>query len=105
MDYSPQIHEAGLFVNTESVAYKERDAFHAWCSRGMGGSNTSIVSWWMADTAKVQYGPPALDRQAFTFWPGGGGMLDAGVAPSDGYYIVRSWNEWKKQDEMEKEVE
>jgi polyketide synthase-associated protein len=101
MDYN-QVEDAGLFINTEHVAYKERDSFHSWTSRGRGGSNTNIVCWWKSDAEKVTQGNLGLERQAFAFWPGGGGYLERDSAPNEAYYIVGSWNEWKKQDPMVK---
>jgi polyketide synthase-associated protein len=102
LDYG-SVSDAGIFINTEHVAYKERDVFHSWSSRGFGGSNTHIVSWWMVDSNKVEQNPCGLERQAFAFWPGGGGILDRDATPDEAYYIVGSWNEWKKADEMEKD--
>lgn len=43
-----------------------------------------------------------MDRQVFNFWPGGGGVLQSGSRPAQGYYIVGSWGGWGQVDEMRK---
>jgi len=103
-DISLRLDDRALLFGTEPLSYKNRSAFHGLTNRGMGGTNTHIVQWYMADPDRVQEDKPFLDRQVFSFWPGGGGMIEHGMRPSRGYYIAGSWNHWVAE-EMTKEAE
>jgi len=53
---------------------------------------------------KLQPPPPVLEREAVTFWPGGGGELVDDKVPvrRDGYYICGSWSGWQDSTLMKK---
>lgn len=73
-------------------------------SKGFNGTNGYCIAWGALDTTKVQVQapPPEAGRQ-LSFWPGGGGELKPEVRPSQGYFIVGSWTEWRNPARMEEE--
>mmetsp|Transcript_5636 Transcript_5636/g.13238 ORF Transcript_5636/g.13238 Transcript_5636/m.13238 type:complete len:1020 (+) Transcript_5636:99-3158(+) len=90
-----------VMINTEAVAYKGRSAFHSFSSRGLGGTTVHGVVWYRANEKLVQMPGPELERQSFTFWPGGGGVLELGQRPSSGRYgILGSWASEREAEEM-----
>lgn len=92
--------EAVIF-NTEGIAYRERTSFHASQSQGSScGMNCVHIAWYMADETKVVRDPPDMEREVFSFWPGGGGSLEGNLLPRQGYFIVGSWTRWEEPEEM-----
>mmetsp|Transcript_102686 Transcript_102686/g.290734 ORF Transcript_102686/g.290734 Transcript_102686/m.290734 type:complete len:1037 (-) Transcript_102686:220-3330(-) len=89
-----------LFVNTDAMPYRDRHVFHGSSSRGFGGSNTHMISWYAADKILVDHARPA-EGMPFSFWPGGGGMLERGEKPASGYHITGSWNGWEEPAQMQ----
>lgn len=100
-----ELGEAAVIMNNECLAYRGRSAFHGVSSRGIGGTMVHCVVWYCADEKKVKLEKPTMKHQAFNFWPGGGGVLEAGARPAQGYYIVGSWGQWEHMDEMVKNSE
>mmetsp|Transcript_36372 Transcript_36372/g.104550 ORF Transcript_36372/g.104550 Transcript_36372/m.104550 type:complete len:1037 (+) Transcript_36372:111-3221(+) len=94
--------ESAVMINNESLAYRGRSAFHGFSSRGLGGTMVHGIVWYHADERKVRVNQSRRERQVFNFWPGGGGVLEAGRRPAHGYYIVGSWGQWEQVDEMAK---
>jgi len=90
-----------VLFNTEGIAYRERTSFHASASQGSyTGMNAVLLAWYMADEAKVRTEPMELQREVFSFWPGGGGTLESEVQPRQGYFILGSWSRWEEVEEM-----
>eukprot|EP00933_Yihiella_yeosuensis_P033938 TRINITY_DN27528_c0_g1_i1.p1 TRINITY_DN27528_c0_g1~~TRINITY_DN27528_c0_g1_i1.p1 ORF type:complete len:1048 (-),score=162.23 TRINITY_DN27528_c0_g1_i1:128-2983(-) len=92
--------EAAFCINSEALAYRDARAFHGVGARGMGGSNVNLVVWYYADGHRVPMGRPEMQRSRFSYWPGGGGILESEYKASEGYYIVGSWSEWDTPYEM-----
>jgi hypothetical protein len=69
---------------------------------GKGGTNVHLIQWHQVDPYIVRMDRLESTKEAFAFWPGGGGFLEAGAGPSDGYYVVGSWTQWKNPTPMEK---
>lgn len=92
--------DGAVIINSESVASRGRSLFHGFSSRGLGGTMVHGIVWFNADSRKVRTEKLNLERQVFNYWPGGGGMLEAGARPSQGYHIVGSWGQWEQVDEM-----
>nr|AQS99284.1 type I polyketide synthase [Gambierdiscus excentricus] len=90
----------GVIFNTEHVAYRERTSFHAVASSGTAGMNVAHVAWYMADESKVRVDNATHEHCVFSFWPGGGGMLESEQQPQRGYFVIGSWTRWEQPAEM-----
>lgn len=60
-----------------------------------------MIMWYAADKKKVNHDRLAGEGLPFSFWPGGGGMLERGEKPASGYHIVGSWQCWEDPTEMQ----
>mmetsp|Transcript_59163 Transcript_59163/g.190297 ORF Transcript_59163/g.190297 Transcript_59163/m.190297 type:complete len:653 (+) Transcript_59163:2-1960(+) len=100
-----ELNDGAVQMNSEHTAYRDRSAFHGIASRGWGGTNVNLIMWYSADEARVVLDKPELDHQDFNFWPGGGGILARDARPSEGYFIVGSWNVSGQPEEMAKTEE
>jgi len=89
--------EDAVFLCNEHLAYREPYVFHGVSSRGFNGTNTHIVSWYMADDKKVRQDRLVSTEDAVAFWPAGGGILDNAARPSEGYFMAGSFNGWQPE--------
>eukprot|EP00440_Ansanella_granifera_P025272 gb/GFBE01027447.1/.p1 GENE.gb/GFBE01027447.1/~~gb/GFBE01027447.1/.p1 ORF type:complete len:928 (+),score=221.30 gb/GFBE01027447.1/:1-2784(+) len=92
--------EGAVNINTEAMAYRDSRAFHGVATRGIGGTNINLVCWAVADVSRVPVDRPTMDRASFSFWPGGGGELDSQVKATEGYFLVGSWSNWDRPEEL-----
>jgi len=97
-----ELGEGAIVFNTESVAFRGRSVFSGVSTRGLGGTMVNLVVWSTADGTKVQMDRPTKAWNNVSYWPGGGGMLEPGSRPAQGYFIVGSWGEWEQVEEMQR---
>jgi len=89
---------------TEALSYRCRSSYNSTIATGFGGTNASSLVY--ADLDEEKFGKvtrPALERQAFAFWPAGGGELEDDAKPDKGYSICGSWGTWQKPVKMKPE--
>jgi len=74
-------------------------------ARGFGGINAYAVAFGHMDDQKVKpwnFAPKEQTRERLTFWPGGGGELDAEATPRRGFHIAGTFTQWEPESmEME----
>lgn len=92
------VQSESLIMHSEALPYRDNWSFHGVSSRGWGGINTHIIQWCQVDPERVRTDKLELLSEPFSFWPGGGGMLEREARPSEGYFIVGSWNNWKPEE-------
>jgi len=88
----------GVFMPTEHVAYRAPCVFHGMSSRGFSGTNTHIIQGYKVDGDRVPTDRAPFSENRLSFWPAGGGMLDAAARPSGAYHIAGSWNHWTPEE-------
>jgi polyketide synthase-associated protein len=91
-------------IITEATSYRCRSSYNTCLASGFGGTNAGTTVY--CDLNEEKFGKvtrPALDRQVFAFWPGGGGQLEDEAVPEKGYMIVGSWGSWNKPEKMKPE--
>mmetsp|Transcript_22608 Transcript_22608/g.40816 ORF Transcript_22608/g.40816 Transcript_22608/m.40816 type:complete len:926 (+) Transcript_22608:47-2824(+) len=93
-----ELGEGALCINNEAMPYRDSRAFHGVSTRGIGGSNINLCSWFSADSKRVPVLRPKMSRNNFAYWPGGGGMLETDVKALEGYYICGSWNDFGSEE-------
>jgi polyketide synthase-associated protein len=93
--------ELPLNIMNECLEFPFQSSFTGCMNRGYGGSNVYFVLWGQVDPTRSPP-PPKLDREAVTWWPGGGGDLEHDYQPrkKDGYFIVGSWSSWESPERM-----
>lgn len=96
-------------IGTEHLEHRLNVSYHSVTAKGFGGTNVHAVCWGRKDEAE-NLAPDeyrkVFNRNAITYWPGGGGVLDDDLLPrkKDGYFIAGTWNRWvPEQMEMESE--
>ncbi|CAJ1411278.1 unnamed protein product [Effrenium voratum] len=78
-----ELGEAAVCFNSEALAYRDSRAFHGMSTRGMGGTNINLICWFSADGTRVPIVKPKMLRASFSFWPGGGGILESEFKSSE----------------------
>lgn len=105
---SMELDTSPLVLNTESMPYRNKYSYHSTTGRSLSGMNAHVICWGKADQA---YNPPekeTIERQAFCFWPGGGGETSPALKPAfggAGYMIVGSWLNWEQAEPMQRETD
>jgi len=84
--------------NTEALPFRDEHSFHGVSSRGWGGVNTHIIQWSGCDAGIVRLDKLEQKNGPIAFWPAGGGMLEREARPSEGYFIVGSFNSWQPEE-------
>lgn len=91
----------GMLIN-ELLETRMKSSFGGVFARGFGGTNVYAIAFGHVDTSKVsEHGVPP--QPMLSFWPGGGGVMDAEMLPEKTYYIVGSFNRWGDPLPMERE--
>merc|ERR1719401_2260815 len=90
--------DRSIQVCSEAVPCRDEYCFQGVSNRGWGGTNCHMVQWCGVDPGIVRLEKLEQKSGPMAFWPGGGGMLEREMRPSEGYYIVGSWNSWKPED-------
>mmetsp|Transcript_24516 Transcript_24516/g.68892 ORF Transcript_24516/g.68892 Transcript_24516/m.68892 type:complete len:999 (-) Transcript_24516:69-3065(-) len=88
---------------TEILQFKQLSSFVGITGRSYTGTMAHAIPWKNTDFGIVRPRKQVV-REAIAFWPGGGGELEDGAAPSRNYTITGSWSEWSKPDAMKKEA-
>lgn len=96
---------AATQVGNEPHSYRCRSSFHGVSAYGFGGTNVHVLLWAEMDDFKHPVVRVELDRQVFTFWPGGGGEIEDAAKPQKGYSIIGSWSSWEFPERMRPEGE
>jgi len=94
---------AGVNVLTEHLSWRMRSSYSGVAAQGFGGTNVAVLIWGALPESTYPVVRPALNRQVFTFWPGGGGELEDEAKPGRGYSIIGSWGAWEKPQAMKLE--
>mmetsp|Transcript_36505 Transcript_36505/g.109038 ORF Transcript_36505/g.109038 Transcript_36505/m.109038 type:complete len:466 (+) Transcript_36505:1-1398(+) len=89
--------EDNMQFSSEALPYRDEWAFHGASARGWGGINTHIIQWFKVDNDYVRTEKIQSSVEPMSFWPGGGGHLEATAKPMEHYSIVGSWNSWKPE--------
>lgn len=92
--------EVAVNFNSEAMAFRDSRVFHGFGTRGLGGTNINMVSWFSADGSRVPVVKPKMERASFSYWPAGGGMLESDIKASEGYFIIGTWTNWRTPEEM-----
>jgi len=95
--------ECAANVGNEITSFRTRASYTSVNAYGFGGTNVNTLIWAEIDVDKFPVPSCSLDRQVFTFWPGGGGQLEDEWQASRGYYIVGSWAQWESPAKMKSE--
>merc|ERR1719401_2717301 len=92
------VFEQPLNVVTDCSPFAFRSVYQGAFAKGIGGTQVYVLLWGQASELAMPL-PPVLEREAITYWPGGGGELDGDLLPTraDGYYIAGSWNKYQAQ--------
>lgn len=86
-----------LLLNTGSVGNVNINCF------GIGGTYVSAIVWGdLGVLRQAAVAEVSLPPQQVTFWPTGGGELLPEAKPTDGYYLVGSFNRWGEPAENQK---
>jgi len=90
-------------IITEHLALSDRQSMIATNGFGFGGT---ICCAMLSGEIDANKSPPPKEVETFqrlSFWPGGGGELEEGMTPSEGYDIVGSWTGFETPERMEAE--
>jgi hypothetical protein len=95
--------EAALNISTEACPMRMRTTFSGISAQGFGGTNAH--NQLKVDVDEDRFRPPQLflQRNFFSFWPGGGGQIQYNAAPVRNYTILGSWSAWQDLEPMEDE--
>lgn len=94
---------APMVFNTELLPMTGQGSYYGLTSRSVGGAICHVITYATPTskedkTVKRSQVPPAY----LTYWPGGGGKLEANAKASS-YSIVGSWTNFETLESMEKE--
>merc|ERR1719487_2022319 len=95
--------ERPLQFATECVGTKNLKSFMGASARAQGGTVAHIILGVDVDPKTRPSFVKPTSLPMLSFWPGGGGKLDDGLKPKDGYFIVGSWSSFTEAVPMEKD--
>lgn len=88
---------------TEGVEFRMQSSFVGVKASGFGGSNAYLLTWGQVGVDRGAQQPTPLAQDRIAFWPGGGGVLERAMQPTESYMIVGSFSEWADPEPMEPE--
>jgi len=97
------LEDYAVILPSEAVSYRTVTSFHGITAYGFGGTNAHTLLHTELDIQRFPAGKTDLDRQVFSFWPGGGGELEDDLKPTRGYMITGSWTQWDSPEKMKSE--
>jgi len=105
---NPYLDARGLedlaIINSEAIgSVGMRASYISVTAHGFGGSNSHALVWNTVEGHGKVIDKPPLKREAFVYWPGGGGELEDEATDCQGYHIVGSWTRWEDPEPMEPE--
>jgi len=90
-------------ISNEALSFRTASSFHGCTAFGFGGTNVHTLLHTDLDPDRFPAPQVELDRQVFSFWPGGGGELEDDMKPNKGYMITGSWTQWDTPEKMKAE--
>lgn len=102
-----QFGDGAVQITDSCVPFRQKSSFNGVHSLGIGGANCHLITWSEPVVERGRRRPQRSKEalaerkeKAISFWPAGGGLLEADARPRQGYYIVGSWSQWEKPEEM-----
>lgn len=97
------LEDYAVHIPTEATSFRTSSSFHGITAYGFGGTNVHTLLHTDLDSERFPTDQVDLDRQVFSFWPGGGGELEDELKPNKGYMITGSWTQWETPEKMKAE--
>jgi len=97
------LEDYAVHISNEPLSFRTSSSFHGITAYGFGGTNVHTLLHTDLDPGRFVTPKMELDRQVFSFWPGGGGELEDELKPDRGYTITGSWTSWDSPDKMKLE--
>nr|AQS99221.1 type I polyketide synthase [Gambierdiscus polynesiensis] len=92
--------EGSVAITSEMLQLKLTSSYWGSMARGFAGTNACAVCWGAAQPLRSS---PRPENERLTFWPGGGGALDASAQPRKGFHIAGTFTRWSPEPmEMER---
>jgi len=87
--------ERPALIAHELLEYNLESSYTGITCRSETGSNANVIVWGHVTQAVPEADLPAADpRGKILFWPEGGGSLEQGQVPKQGYSVAGTWNAW-----------
>jgi 3-oxoacyl-(acyl-carrier-protein) synthase len=100
------VQDSELQINSETIEYSTRVNFAGVSAFGLGGTNVHLTIYGGCDEDNKRSAPeptPAEFKPSLAYWPAGGGDVEAGARPRNGYYVIGTFNNWNADTPMKVE--